>query len=246
VRLNTETDAKGSYVHVLDTHINLGPITDLCVVDLERQGQGQVVTCSGVQKDGSLRIVRNGIGINEQASVELPGIKVSWARQRVTYMSHQHLHRHTLCCIYVTPAPASSHTVLHICYTSTCIVSHCVSYMSHQHLRRLTLCYIYFTPAPASSHTVFHLCHTSTCVVSHCVTYMLHQHLHRLTLCYIHITPAPASFDTVLHICYTSTCVVSHCVTYMSHQHLHRLTLCYTNEQAFVELPGTNMSWLLL
>ncbi|RZS03823.1 hypothetical protein BHM03_00034050, partial [Ensete ventricosum] len=29
-------------------------------------GQGQVVTCSGAYKDGSLRIVRNGIGINEQ------------------------------------------------------------------------------------------------------------------------------------------------------------------------------------
>jgi hypothetical protein len=26
----------------------------------------QAVTCSGVQKDGSLRIVRSGIGINEQ------------------------------------------------------------------------------------------------------------------------------------------------------------------------------------
>lgn len=46
--------------------MNLGPIVDFCVVDLERQGQGQVVTCSGAYKDGSLRIVRNGIGINEQ------------------------------------------------------------------------------------------------------------------------------------------------------------------------------------
>ena len=45
------------------------------MVDLERQGQGQVVTCSGTMKDGSLRVVRNGIGINEQAAVELPGIQ---------------------------------------------------------------------------------------------------------------------------------------------------------------------------
>jgi hypothetical protein len=30
------------------------------------QGQGQLVTCSGTYKDGSLRVVRNGIGINEQ------------------------------------------------------------------------------------------------------------------------------------------------------------------------------------
>ncbi len=38
----------------------------------------QVVMCSGVMKDGSLRIVRNGIGMIEQASVELPGIKGMW------------------------------------------------------------------------------------------------------------------------------------------------------------------------
>ena len=36
----------------------------------------QVVTCSGVMGDGSLRVVRNGIGINETATVELHGIKV--------------------------------------------------------------------------------------------------------------------------------------------------------------------------
>lgn len=28
--------------------MNLGPIVDMCVIDLERQGQGQVVTCSGI------------------------------------------------------------------------------------------------------------------------------------------------------------------------------------------------------
>jgi DNA damage-binding protein 1 len=38
-----------------------------------------VVTCSGAFKDGSLRVVRNGVGINEQASVDLPGIKGLWS-----------------------------------------------------------------------------------------------------------------------------------------------------------------------
>ncbi|KAJ8762650.1 hypothetical protein K2173_010671 [Erythroxylum novogranatense] len=79
IKLNLQPDAKGSYVEVLERYVNLGPIVDFCVVDLERQGQGQVVTCSGAYKDGSLRIVRNGIGINEQASVELPGIKGMWS-----------------------------------------------------------------------------------------------------------------------------------------------------------------------
>ncbi|KAK3268005.1 DNA damage-binding protein 1 [Cymbomonas tetramitiformis] len=79
VKVNPQPDARGSYVDVLENFINLGPIVDLCVVDLERQGQGQVVTCSGAAKDGSLRIVRNGIGINEQATVDLPGIKGMWS-----------------------------------------------------------------------------------------------------------------------------------------------------------------------
>jgi len=33
-----------------------------------KQGPAQLVTCSGTYKDGSLRVVRNGIGITEQVS----------------------------------------------------------------------------------------------------------------------------------------------------------------------------------
>ena len=115
---------------------SLGPIVDFCVIDLERQGQGQVrheavalveagagwarperlvllrlgrlvsfgcwhqmqlggrattrlgctraqvVTCSGAGADGSVRIVRSGIGLLEQAAVELPGIKGLWSLRR--------------------------------------------------------------------------------------------------------------------------------------------------------------------
>ena len=75
VRLNVEPDENGSYVTIVDTFTNLGPIMDMVVVDLERQGQGQLVTCSGAFKEGSLRIIRNGIGIHELASIDLPSIK---------------------------------------------------------------------------------------------------------------------------------------------------------------------------
>merc|ERR1719186_1967742 len=78
IRLNAESDSVGSYVTVVDTFTNLGPILDMVVVDLERQGQGQLVTCSGAFKEGSLRIIRNGIGIHELASIDLPGIKGMW------------------------------------------------------------------------------------------------------------------------------------------------------------------------
>lgn len=80
-----DPDQPTNYIELLDTVTNLGPITDFCVMDLDRQGQGQVVTCSGTGVDGSLRIVRNGIGVIEQAAIELPGIKGVWSL-RATYM----------------------------------------------------------------------------------------------------------------------------------------------------------------
>ncbi|XP_027838000.2 DNA damage-binding protein 1-like isoform X1 [Aphis gossypii] len=78
IKLNKKADQFGSHITVLDTFMNLGPIVDMCVVDLERQGQGQVVTCSGAYKEGSLRIIRNGIGIEEVATIDLVGIKGMW------------------------------------------------------------------------------------------------------------------------------------------------------------------------
>jgi len=79
ILLKPEQDEAGSYLEVLDNFTNIGPVVDFVVVDLEKQGQGQVVTCSGALKDGSLRIIRNGIGINEQAQVDLPSIKGMWS-----------------------------------------------------------------------------------------------------------------------------------------------------------------------
>lgn len=79
VKLSTKPNDSGSYVVPMETFTNLGPILDICVVDLERQGQGQMITCSGSFKEGSLRIIRNGIGIQEHACIDLPGIKGMWA-----------------------------------------------------------------------------------------------------------------------------------------------------------------------
>uniref|UniRef100_F6QDR0 DNA damage-binding protein 1 n=1 Tax=Equus caballus TaxID=9796 RepID=F6QDR0_HORSE len=51
VKLNVDSNEQGSYVVAMETFTNLGPIVDMCVVDLERQGQGQLVTCSGAFKE---------------------------------------------------------------------------------------------------------------------------------------------------------------------------------------------------
>uniref|UniRef100_A0A1I7T0L8 DNA damage-binding protein 1 n=1 Tax=Caenorhabditis tropicalis TaxID=1561998 RepID=A0A1I7T0L8_9PELO len=61
-----------SYIVVLETYSNIGPIRDMIMV--ESDGQPQLVTCSGAEKDGSLRVIRNGIGIDELASVDLAGV----------------------------------------------------------------------------------------------------------------------------------------------------------------------------
>ncbi|EFA82352.1 UV-damaged DNA binding protein1 [Heterostelium album PN500] len=95
IRLNSHIDPNtGSYISVIDQFTNLGPITDFCVVDVEKQGQGQLVTCSGTFQDGSLRIIRNGIGIAEQASIELPGIRGLWSLSNNSNPSS--LHRHLI------------------------------------------------------------------------------------------------------------------------------------------------------
>ncbi|XP_044976248.1 DNA damage-binding protein 1-like isoform X2 [Hordeum vulgare subsp. vulgare] len=79
LKLNTQADASGSFVKILEQYMNIGPIVDLCVVDFERQGQGQVITCSGAYKDGSIRAIRNELVITDQASLQLHGMKGLWS-----------------------------------------------------------------------------------------------------------------------------------------------------------------------
>lgn len=92
IRLNEERDEHNSCVELLEEFPNIGPIQDFCMVDIERQGrkQGQpsMVCCAGAFRDGSLRIVRNGIGIHEEASIDLPGIKAIWSLFASTATQH--------------------------------------------------------------------------------------------------------------------------------------------------------------
>jgi len=79
IKLHPERDPQtNSHVEIVEEYTNLGPIVDFDVVDFDGKGQCQVVTCSGAGKDGSIRVVRNGIGIHEKANVIIPGIKGMW------------------------------------------------------------------------------------------------------------------------------------------------------------------------
>ena len=75
IKLHAVALADGSFIEVLESYPNIGPIVDFCVADLAKQGQSQLVTCSGSGVDGSLRLITNGIGIWEMAASEMPGVE---------------------------------------------------------------------------------------------------------------------------------------------------------------------------
>ena len=75
MRLNSKADSAVSYVTVVDTLTNLSLILDILVVDLERQGQGSLVSYSGGFKERTLRIIRDAIGVYELSSIELTASK---------------------------------------------------------------------------------------------------------------------------------------------------------------------------
>lgn len=90
---DSEISEQGSMVSLIESYSNLAPIQDLTMVDIEKQGQGQAITCSGAFNHGSLRIVRNGIGVNELASLpELEGTKGIFSmKQSSSSEFHSHL-----------------------------------------------------------------------------------------------------------------------------------------------------------
>ncbi|KAJ3097925.1 DNA damage-binding protein 1a [Phlyctochytrium planicorne] len=68
-----------STINAFDVSVNLAPIVDFCVIDNDKQGQSQIVACSGALKHGALRLIRNGIGIQEIAEMEVGGIQGLWS-----------------------------------------------------------------------------------------------------------------------------------------------------------------------
>uniref|UniRef100_A0A8B9LRT9 DNA damage-binding protein 1 n=1 Tax=Astyanax mexicanus TaxID=7994 RepID=A0A8B9LRT9_ASTMX len=72
--LEKEELMDGSMV-LKDLRVELLGEVGYCLVKVDNK---VLVTCSGAFKEGSLRIIRNGIGIHEHASIDLPGIKGLW------------------------------------------------------------------------------------------------------------------------------------------------------------------------
>lgn len=80
IKLKLSSDEKSFSVEILESYVNLGPVSDFCVVDHE----SQVVTCSGAFNNGSLRIIRNWRGFIEQGSETFEVIKGMWSLKSST------------------------------------------------------------------------------------------------------------------------------------------------------------------
>ncbi|KAI9249998.1 mono-functional DNA-alkylating methyl methanesulfonate N-term-domain-containing protein [Sporodiniella umbellata] len=77
IYIERKAEESEDILQTIETFANLGPIKDFCVAD--KQGQTQIITCSGADKEGSLRVVRNGVGLNELATIPITGAKGVWA-----------------------------------------------------------------------------------------------------------------------------------------------------------------------
>src|ERR1700737_5467643 len=57
---------------------NLAPISDFLVLPPTHPQAGALITCSGGFGQGTLRVVRQGVGIEDSASVDFAGIRGIW------------------------------------------------------------------------------------------------------------------------------------------------------------------------
>ncbi|KAK4144568.1 uncharacterized protein C8A04DRAFT_36560 [Dichotomopilus funicola] len=76
-RLNLHSEDSKTLIQLVETLPNIGPILDFAIMDMGNRGdegqlgnefssgQARIVTCSGVHKDGSLRSVRSGVGLED-------------------------------------------------------------------------------------------------------------------------------------------------------------------------------------
>lgn len=76
-RLDLENEDADKRLQLMQTISNIGPILDFTVMDMGHRGddgqlgneyssgQARIVTCSGVYKDGTLRSVRSGVGLED-------------------------------------------------------------------------------------------------------------------------------------------------------------------------------------
>ncbi|KAI9594127.1 mono-functional DNA-alkylating methyl methanesulfonate N-term-domain-containing protein [Syncephalis fuscata] len=79
IRIKSKPSGPDDFLEVMEHYPNIAPITDMCAIQQGLQGQDCVITCSGGFQHGSLRIVRNGVGLTKHALLDLPDITGIWS-----------------------------------------------------------------------------------------------------------------------------------------------------------------------
>ncbi|KAJ3225471.1 DNA damage-binding protein 1a [Clydaea vesicula] len=67
---DNNSEVEKNYILELETYENLSPIVDFVVVDLLKRGQSQMVACCGGYKSASLKVIGQGLGIDELISMD--------------------------------------------------------------------------------------------------------------------------------------------------------------------------------
>ena len=76
---NGSTRDGGIELEILNAYTNLAPIVDFCVVETgDGKGPSHMVTCSGGKDDGTLRVIRHGVGMTDLASLDMEGVQRVW------------------------------------------------------------------------------------------------------------------------------------------------------------------------
>lgn len=84
-------------LQIIDEFPNLGPIFDMCLTQGGNSSSDysdmrkQLVTCSGAYKEGSLKILRSGVGIEETVSTSVENLKNIWTLKDPSFTYHKFL-----------------------------------------------------------------------------------------------------------------------------------------------------------
>ena len=71
IQLLHNRNENGSLLEVIENYQSLAPVHDFKIIDLDSINQGQIVACCGSSKEGSLKVVRNGISFTSKISLDL-------------------------------------------------------------------------------------------------------------------------------------------------------------------------------
>ncbi|RKP19206.1 hypothetical protein ROZALSC1DRAFT_29167, partial [Rozella allomycis CSF55] len=74
IQLLPKMDENGRKIKIIENFTNISPMTDFVLEQIDQQ-QSQLICCSGGYEEGSIRRIRNGVGIEELATLELEGIE---------------------------------------------------------------------------------------------------------------------------------------------------------------------------